>query len=214
METLLLTKLQENTLQEIANISTGHAANSLAKLMDKKIKHNIPFVSVIQLENIFDLIENPEDETYMIALEISGDVKGVILMLMDEEGANLISKYMTKKMLGEDIEEMAPEDQKELKFSVLVECINIIGNSYLTTLMNVTKLKIESGLTDIAIDMKAAVLDRAFLKAGATSYSDLIYIKSELYLTDENYINKNFIGEIVIVPNFEEKDRIMEGVGI
>lgn len=214
METLLLTKLQENTLQEIANISTGHAASSLAKLMDKKIKHNIPFVSVIQLENIFDLIENPEEETYMIALEINGDVNGVILMLMDEEGANLISKYMTKKMIGEDIDKMTLEEQKELRFSVLVECINIIGNSYITTLTDITKLKIESGLTDMAIDMKAAVLDRAFLKAGATSYSDLIYIKSELYLTDEKYINKNFIGEIVIVPNFEEKDRIMEGVGI
>lgn len=214
MERLLLTKLQENTLQEIANISTGHAASSLAKLMDKKIKHNIPFVSVIQLENIFDLIENPEEETYMIALEINGDVNGVILMLMDEEGANLISKYMTEKMIGEDIDKMTLEEQKELRFSVLVECINIIGNSYITTLTDITKLKIESGLTDIAIDMKAAVLDRAFLKAGVTSYSDLIYIKSELYLTDEKYINKNFIGEIVIVPNFEEKDRIMEGVGI
>jgi len=211
---MILTKLQENTLQEIANISTGHAAKSLAELMDKKIKHNIPYVSVIQLEQIFDVIQNPEDETYMAALEITGDVKGVILMLMDEAGATLVAKYMTKKMLDEDLEKMTLEEQQELKFSVLLECINIIGNSYITTLVEITKLKIESGLTDMAIDMKAAVLDRAFLKAGATSCSELIYIKSELYLTDEKYKNKNFIGEIVIIPNFEEKDKIMEGVGI
>lgn len=34
---------------------------------------------MIQLENIFDVIKNPEDETYMAALEITGGVKGVIL---------------------------------------------------------------------------------------------------------------------------------------
>jgi len=47
METLILTKKQQDSIREMANIGSGNASTALSKLIGEKVKITVPSANII-----------------------------------------------------------------------------------------------------------------------------------------------------------------------
>src|SRR2546428_3140220 len=79
-----LKELQIDALREVANIGAGHAATALSQLTNRKIMISVPQINIVRLEEVPDLLGNPQDVVAAVLMHMLGDLTGRTLLLFPE----------------------------------------------------------------------------------------------------------------------------------
>ncbi|MEG0641748.1 MAG: chemotaxis protein CheC [Clostridium sp.] len=195
-----LNEMQLDALKEVGNIGAGNAATALSQILNKKIDMMVPKVDVVPFDQIVEKLGSEEEIVVAVLLKVFGDAPGNILFVMNEERSHEISELMLKGF---------PDVSDDMQNSLFQEIGNIIGNSYIGAISQITGLNLISSVPAVARDMLVAVLTTTFLDA--EQYSDFV-LSIDTNFIDED--NKESGGSIFYVPKPGSLDKILTKLGL
>jgi chemotaxis protein CheC len=166
------TELQLDALRELANIASGNAATSLAQMLGREVELNVPRVLALPLADAVEACGSPEDATVSVVIPLDGDVTGVVLLLIEPEGAEALCKLLGVYAWD------------EIGESALREIGNILGTSCLNALASMTGLHLEPRPPHLTTDMLGAIVSSLALSQTASAELVLV-LDSELSIADE-----------------------------
>jgi chemotaxis protein CheC len=166
------TELQLDALRELANIASGNAATSLAQMLGREVDLNVPRVLALPLPDAVEACGSPEEATVSVVIPLEGDVTGVVLLLIEPDGAEALCR-----LLGVDAWD-------EIGESALREIGNILGTSCLNALASMTGLHLEPRPPHLTTDMLGAIVSSLALSQTASTELVLV-LDSELAIADE-----------------------------
>jgi chemotaxis protein CheC len=166
------TELQLDALRELANIASGNAATALSQMLGREVDLNVPRVLALPLAEAVEACGSPEDSTTSVVIPLEGDVTGVVLLLIEPEGAEALCR-----LLGVNAWD-------EIGESALREIGNILGTSCLNALAAMTGLHLEPRPPHLTTDMLGAIVSSLALTQTASTEMVLV-LDSELSVADE-----------------------------
>lgn len=191
--------------KEIASMGTAHAATALASIMDKKVVVTSLNVSWVDFQNVTDFIGGPDNVIAGILVSLSGNMRGMVMHLLELESANIITNVMMG-MGGEA--KVAKKEFNEMEVSALEEMGNIMIASYINSLAELVQCKIKPSAPSLSIDMANAVLSVPVAEFGKMADKVLI-IESKLSVD-----NVNFTGYFSFLPNLDSFQQLLKALGV
>jgi chemotaxis protein CheC len=193
-----------DVLREIGNIGAGNAATALATMIGTKVDMTVPKVELVEFSEMGEALGGEEQIMAGIYLQISGDITGSIMFLLEEKSAHdLVSRLMGG---GEAVfEEGQPFN--EMEQSALSEIGNIIVGSYLNSLSMLTGLKIVESVPSLAMDMAEALLSVPAIEFGMVGDKMLLIQTS---FSEDTELN----GYFVLTPDLESYGKLLKALGV
>jgi chemotaxis protein CheC len=187
---------QLDALRELANIASGTAATALSQLLGREIGLAVPRALALTLADAVDAAGDPAQTVTGVALNLTGDIPGVVLLLIDEAGAGVLCR-----LLG-------VEPGTEVGDSALSEIGNILGASYLTALAAMTGLELLPTPPQATTDLLAAIV--ASVLAQTAGHGDLaLLLDSELDVAGEPCAIS-----FMLLPEAGGADRLLAPLGL
>src|SRR5438445_10636113 len=121
-----LKALQIDALREVANIGAGHAATALSQMTNRRIMISVPRINIARLEEVPDLLGNPQEVVAAVLMHMLGDLTGRTLLLFPERVGRRLCDMLLRRPSGTPAV-FAPLDQSCLK-----EAGNILSAAYIT----------------------------------------------------------------------------------
>jgi chemotaxis protein CheC len=181
---ITLTEFQKDALKEVGNIGIGHATTSLSQMVNKRVGISLPDLRLVPLVEVPELVRN-EEPVFGVILELTGDTKGFLLLMMSKNTA----KMMIKLVLGE-VDETKGFDDMEV--SVLKELTNIMGGTYISSLSNFLSISIGISPPSHAYDISDAIINQV-LCLMSPDVNDVLYLKTEFTINEETIDGKILI---------------------
>ncbi|ACH37649.1 protein phosphoaspartate phosphatase CheC associated with MCPs of class 44H [Citrifermentans bemidjiense Bem] len=120
-------------LTEVCKLGMEHAATALSQLMGKGVSIEVPRLKFVDSEKLAELIEQ-EQEATTLQLQILGNVRGSIVILLPQQNALRVVELL----LGKAPNPEAP--LSELERATLMEVGNILASACLNALGNTLKM--------------------------------------------------------------------------
>ena len=173
-------ELQLDALGELANIASGTAATALSQMLGQEVELRVPRALALPLADAVDSAGAPDEVVSGIALELEGDVDGLVLLLVPMKDATTLCELLGVEA-GTEVGDSAlgeigkPEDIPAIGA--------LLGTSYLNAIVSMTGLELMPSPPFVATDLLGAIV--ASLLAQTAGESDLaLVLDSELVLAD------------------------------
>jgi len=189
-----------DVLKEIGNIGAGNAATALAQMLQCKVDMKVPKVKLLDFKDLGESMGGEEQIMSGIYFLVEGDITGSIMFLQSIESARVLVSKITGSPVAED-------DFSEMEISALKEVGNIITGSYLSSLSQLTNLKITSSIPDLCIDMAGAILSVPAIELGEIG-DKILLIQTQF--SEEEDID----GYFILVPDIVSCDKILAALGM
>src|SRR5436305_6295230 len=121
-----LKELQIDALREVANIGAGHAASALSQLANRKIMISVPQINIVRLEEVPDLLGNPQDVVAAVLMHMLGDLTGRTLLLFPEAVGRRVCDMLLRRPVG----------TTAVLDAIEKTCLKKAGNNIARTLLN------------------------------------------------------------------------------
>ena len=148
-------------LKELGNIGAGNAATSLSVMLDEGVGISMPKVQLLGYDEVVRAIGDPEDIGIAIMIQYGGDVRGVVLFVLNHQDAMAIGKMLLGQFQGGD--PRGDGSLSDMNMSAVKEIGNILGCSYLGSIATMTGLDFEVSVPYVAIDMVGAIISAPLL---------------------------------------------------
>ena len=148
------TDVQLDGLRELANIGSGQAAAALSAMLGHPVDISVPTAAVLPLNDAIDLAGPTDELRYGVLVPIFGDMDAIVVLLVPEEDAQTLCGVFG----------MTPDD--EMGRSVLQECGNVLGTSYINALGQMSGMEMEPAPPEVVADMLGAILASVLLARG------------------------------------------------
>ena len=181
---ITLSKFQLDALVEVGNIGMGHAANSLSKMLTRKVQMTVPYINFLPVERLTEMFGNVEALVAGVYLEISGDARGKVLLLFPRDSALALADIIMNREVG------STTILSQIDQSALMEVGNILIGSYLTALNDFTGLKLRQSVPKLAFDMIGAVMDFLIIEISSVAEEALVI---ETQLTEPSNKIKGYV---------------------
>jgi chemotaxis protein CheC len=193
-----------DALKEISSIGAGNATTALATMLNVEIIMKVPKPELVEASKLCEVI-CPEDEVIVgIFTEVSQDITGSIMFLMQMESAH----YLVNRMMGKDPDNNDPFTEMEL--SAMKEIGNIIVGSYLSAISGMTRLTITPSIPYISLDMAGAILSVPAVQFGQYGNNALLIQTEFGSRTGECSISGSFI----LMPEEDSYAKILTSLGV
>ena len=190
-----------DVLKEIGNIGAGNATTALANMLGLKIDMKVPNVALLSFQELTTAICPEEEVVVAIFLEVTEDIDGSMMFIMQRESARYLVNILMMKQGEESLE------FDEMEQSALKEIGNIIAGSYLNALSTLTNLKIAPSIPYLSIDMAASILSVPAIMFG--KYGD-----NALMISTEFGDDVKIDGHFILLPEPDSYDKILQSLGI
>ena len=190
-----------DVLKEIGNIGAGNATTAVANMVNMKLDMQVPQVRLMTLQELPAAVGNEEDTIVGIYLEVTQDIDGSMMFMMDMHSA----RFFVDTLMGTSDPENF--DFSEMDLSALKEIGNIIAASYLSALASLTNMIISPSVPYLAIDMAGAILSVPATEFGIYGDNALMI---ETHFGDEYNLN----GYFILMPDIDSYDKILRALGI
>ena len=155
-----LSAVHIDVLREIGNIGAGNAATALSVMLGQPIDMTLPKVNLLEFNNVADAVGGPEALTYGVLLNLSGDIDGMIMFLLNKDFAHLILNILMGGAYN------SFDEMDELALSAIQEVGNILSAAYVKSIAELTGLFINVSVPEVSIDMAGALLSVPIIKFG------------------------------------------------
>lgn len=197
-----LNNMQLDVLKEIGNIGAGNAATALAKMLNRKVDMDVPKVKILEFQHVNEILGSEETPVIGILLQVSGDLKGNMMFILEYNAARVLVNMLMGKPL-EDAEEFT-----ELELSALNEIGNILVGSYLSSLASLTGLSIVPSVPYLAIDMAGAILSVPAIEFGKVG-DNVLFIETEFCEG-----STRVVGDFFLIPDVESYAILLNALGV
>lgn len=198
----VLDSVRYDVLREVGNIGAGNAITALSQLLNSKVDMNVPKVELLDFKSLADVVGSAETTVAGILLNLSGDIDGMMMFMMEYSAAH----HLVNRLTGKEKENM--DTFTEMDLSALKEIGNIIAGAYLCALSQLTNLNIVESIPYMAIDMAGAVLSVPAIAFGQVGDKALL-IESEF-----NQIDNSVGGFFILIPTEESYGKILSSLGM
>lgn len=190
-----------DVLKEIGNIGSGNAATALASMIDKKVDMDVPQVKILEFSDVTDVLGGPEIPVAGIYFELSGDIEGNIMFVLNVESAkNLVSMLFNRPNVNDSLEDM--------DMSALSEVGNILAASYINSLSTLTGMTLKISIPSISIDMAGAILSVPAIEFGQLG-DRILFIETQF---EED--NKRVAGDLFLIPKMDSFSKMLKKLGV
>jgi len=193
-----------NVFREISNIGSGNASTSLAQLLNEIVDIGIPNSDLREFSEITNSYKSPEELVVGTVLQISGDLEGFIMVIMDVDSTlNLLSRLLGKKI------ECDKENYEELykELNSVGEICNILCGTYLTAISDMTGLSINQSIPYFSVDMVMAIMNLPASMYGDEADS-ILCIETEFFTLD-----RQIEGKYYFIPKVESCNKLLANLG-
>ena len=193
-----------NVFREISNIGSGNASTSLAQLLNEIVDIGIPNSDLREFSEITNSYKSPEELVVGTVLQISGDLEGFIMVIMDVDSTlNLLSRLLGKKI------ECDKENYEELykELNSVGEICNILCGTYLTAISDMTGLSINQSIPYFSVDMVMAIMNLPASMYGDEADS-ILCIETEFFTLD-----RQIEGKYYFIPKVESCNKLLTNLG-
>ncbi|GGK13596.1 CheY-P phosphatase CheC [Caldalkalibacillus thermarum] len=197
-----LNNMQVDVLKEIGNIGAGHAATSLAHLLQKPIQMKVPDVRLVSFDEIAERVGGAEHVIVATVLTIQGDVTGYMFFILHQEKA----EKLIRNLFSPEVSDLL----NDLHLSAIQEVGNILCGSYLSALADLTGLNIQPSVPEVAIDMAAAILSYGLLEVGKVG-NDALVIDACFY---DQSGQDPIEGHFFLLPDPDSFSRLFQALGV
>jgi two-component system chemotaxis sensor kinase CheA len=197
---LNIAKAELDEFNLISNMGAANAAESLCKILGKRIDLSIPDVTLTPVENIPQSLGDL-DKPYMgVMMDIEGEISGTLLLVLQEEtGYELIDMlYGTRAKSGKKLSEDG--------ISAIKEMTNIIGSSILNVYAEKSKLVVKPNVPTFVHDYLQSVMD-SVLALYNLQNDYAIVMKTAFYFEDDS-----IMGHLLILPQADSLKTLVKGV--
>lgn len=169
-----LDAIQLDALREVGNIGSGHAATSLAAMLNTDIQIEVPSISLINYEHVSQYLGGKNRRVIGLALGLEGDLDGVMLHVVQRDFASqIINTFYPKEIRTLD-------DINDMDLSAVKETSNITTAAYVNAMAQLTNLFINITPPMHYIDTVEQVLKNASDRFDAIG-SQVLYIDENLH---------------------------------
>jgi chemotaxis protein CheC len=192
--------LNENLdiLKEIGNIGMGHTSTALSQLLGMKVTMAIPEVVILDTRTTAEYLDLISEDTHGVALNLQGESKGIILLIVGKQFAVKIINFFFQS----DLDTIDHLD--EMSLSVIQEIGNITAGAYCNSLASMTDMFIDISTPSHCPNLVARVLQRG---DGSDRDPDdkILVINNHFYIEQEEY-NSNFL----FIPDEQTTEQILK----
>ena len=193
-----------NVFREISNIGSGNASTSLAQMLNEIVNIGIPNSDLREFSDITNSYSSPEELVVGTVLQISGDLEGFIMVIMDVDSTlTLLSRLLGRKI------ECDKENYEELykELNSVGEVCNILCGTYLTAMSDMTGLTIDQSIPYFSVDMVMAIMNLPASLYGGESDS-ILCIETEFFTLD-----REIEGKYYFIPKVESCNTLLSKLG-
>lgn len=193
-----------NVFREISNIGSGNASTSLAQMLNEIVDIGIPNSDLREFSDIANSYSSPEELVVGTVLQISGDLEGFIMVIMDVDSTlTLLSRLLGRKI------ECDKENYEELykELNSVGEICNILCGTYLTAMSDMTGLTIDQSIPYFSVDMVMAIMNLPASLYGGESDS-ILCIETEFFTLD-----REIEGKYYFIPKVESCNTLLSKLG-
>ena len=158
MSNPVLQESELDALTEVCNVGMGHAATALSQMMGQAVYIEVPRLQLLDPTALSELLD--AQEVICLKLQILGEVRGSILILLSEENA----RRMLELLLGRHTEAGLP--LSELELSTLNEVANILASACLNALGGMLKMTLLPSVPHLSAGKAGEVLARVLAPSG------------------------------------------------
>lgn len=196
-----LNEFHLDMLREIENIGMGNAATSLSDMLGQKIDVSVPNVDVIDISEVYDKINGAENMVVGIIFNMTGDLEGCMLFILEEQFA----LDMIKRLMQVEVSSLAELD--EAGCSVLQEVANVMAGNFLRSLSDLTNFTIQISVPFICVDMLGAIMNIPISQFGM--------IGNKVLLMQENILGDHcyYDSFLLLAPTVDSLSKLINKVG-
>jgi chemotaxis protein CheC len=187
-------------LERISITGALKATASLSAFAGRPVASSFPHVRIVPLEEVPNLLGDPEQVIVGVILEVTGDVAGRFIIVFPLDDAFLLVKALTGTECSLD------SGFGEMETSAICEAGNILASSYLAALEHLAGLAVMPSPPAVAIDMAGAVLTTAVLPLHEAG-SEILFIEARFGDGD-----RELGGRMALVPTTESLPRLLSAV--
>lgn len=193
---------QLSVISEIGNVGAGNAATALSEILADRIMMSVPELRLIDVSSMTTILGGPENEVVGILVNMTDDVEGMLLFLLNKQ---FICKLI-KVLLDKEITSF--DEISEMDMSAITEIGNILAGSYINAMSAMTNLNIWLSPPQVAIDMVGAILSYPAAQFGAMG-DKLLFIEED-FLSGEETIKSH----LLIMPDLKSLNKILTSLGV
>lgn len=199
-----LNNKQLDVIKEMGNIGAGNAVTALSKMLNKRVEMTVPKIKILDFKEIPEILGDPELLIVGILLQMSGDMTGSIMFILNIEA----SCTMVDVLMGRPEGTKNGYDFDEIEISALKETGNILAGSYLSALSTLLNLDISPSTPELCVDMAGAILS-----VPAVAFGN--YGEKALYIENRFTDGKSIIeGEFFLIPDVESYEILLHSLGV
>jgi chemotaxis protein CheC len=191
-----------DALREVANIGAGHAATALSQMTKSRIMVNVPRLQIARLEEVPDLLSDPEEVVAAVLMHMLGDLTGRTLLVFPRNAAMRLAEILLHRAPGSSFV------FGELEQSAIKEAGNILSAAYMNALSDFMGLMLLPSVPSLVIDLCAAVMTTTYTNFG-TDRDFVFSIETQFEMgTGEQPV----YGQFLLLPDMASLDIILERI--
>jgi chemotaxis protein CheC len=197
-----LQAIQLDALREVSNMGAGHAATALSQMTKSRIMINVPKLQVAKLEDVPDLLTNPDEVVAAVLMHMLGDLTGRTLLIFPRASAMRLSEILLHRPPG------SSHVFGELEQSAIKEAGNILSAAYMNALSDFMGLMLLPSVPSLVIDLCAAVLTTTYTNFGHER--DFVFcIQTQFSMEGEQ---DSVQGHFLLLPDVESLQIILRSI--
>lgn len=194
--------MEIDVLTEVGNIGSGNAVTAFSAMIGKAVDIQVPAVKLLDFQTAIDFAGGAEKLVAGILVQISGDIEGMMLFLLEQDMVDLIvSTFFGQNTIS--LLELTPD-----MISALNETGNIMSGSYVNAIAELAQMKINVGVPMMCVDMVGAIMSVPVSIIGEMS-DKLLFIDSHL-LIDKTEIKS----KMMLLPTVNSLDTLLKKLGV
>lgn len=197
-----LNPIQIDVLREIGNIGSGNAATSLSGMLSNSIDIGVPVVKTLEYEEVVDFLGGPENVVIGLLIRLSGDIKGMMMYIIQKSFANVVLNTFYGKQLDDIL------NVDEMDKSAISEIGNIMAGSYVNAIAGLTGLTIDISPPSFCVDMAGAILSVPAI--------EFAQVGDRVIFIDDNFkiSNDEIKSNMILIPEMESLSLLFNKLGV
>ena len=194
---MILTPVQKDAMQELANIGAAHAATTLSQMLNSQVDMSVPVVNLIDIAKVGDYLG--EEFAAMVVFELQGEIShgGYVIFHVSKEPA----LRMTNTMLG--ITDME-RPLNEMDQSALIEIGNIMVSAFLDATAELLGIVMLPSPPALSMDMAHAAFESLIAQL-TIEVNEVLLFKTELTCEEHK-----IAGNLLMLPEPETLQHIID----
>jgi chemotaxis protein CheC len=196
-----LQAIQLDALREVSNMGAGHAATALSQMTNTRIMIKVPRLQVVPLEEVPEVVGNPDQVVAAVLMHMLGDLTGRTLLIFPRNAAMRLAEILLHREPG------SAQVFGELEQSAIKEAGNILSAAYMNALSDFMGLMLLPSVPSLVIDLLGAVLMTAYTNFGHER--DVVFcIQTEFAMDGDQTVE----GQFLLLPDLESLQIILRSI--